>query len=93
MNLEEALKEIERLKEVIQAKDEELEILRKKKNAGRPPRGASWQKTYNEFVKLYEKGLPMVEIVAKSSSSRRTCYRYKAYYESLKKEQQEKDNK
>ena len=32
MNLEQALKEIERLNEIIKAKDEELEILRKKKN-------------------------------------------------------------
>ena len=89
MTLNEALKEIERVNEVIKKQEEELEILRKKKNAGRPPRGASWQKTYNEFVKLYEQGLPMVDIVEQCSTSRRTCYRYKAYYESLKKENKE----
>ena len=35
MNLEEALREIERLKQIIDEKDKEIEALQKKKNAGR----------------------------------------------------------
>ena len=85
MNLEEALKEIERLNQIIKEKDEELEVLRKKKNAGRKPNNAQWQASYNAFVELYEQGLPMVEIVERSECSRRTCYRYKSYYDNLMK--------
>ena len=85
MNLEEALKEIERLNQIIKEKDEELEVLRKKKNAGRKPNNEKWQASYNAFVELYEQGLPMVEIVKRCEASRRTCYRYKSYYDNLMK--------
>ena len=83
MNLEEALKEIERLNQIISEKDKEIELLRKKKNAGRKKNNAQWQESYNEFVKLYEQGVPMVEIVERSECSRRTCYRYKEYYDKM----------
>ncbi len=85
MTLEQALKEIERLNLVIEAKDKELEDLRKKKNAGRKKNNAQWQASYNAFVELYEQGLTMVEIVERSECSRRTCYRYKTYYDNMKK--------
>lgn len=84
MNLEEALKEIERLKRVIKEKDNEIEKLRAKKNAGRKKNNAQWQESYNAFVELYEKGMTMIEIIDKSECSRRTLYRYKAYYEALR---------
>lgn len=90
MNLEEALKEIERLNQIISEKDREIGELRKKKNAGRKKNNAQWQESYNDFVKLYEQGLSMVEIIDKSECSRRTCYRYKAYYDKLMKEKEEK---
>lgn len=89
MNLEEALKEIERLNEILKEKEEEIEALRKKKNAGRKPKNEKWQASYNAFVELYEQGLPMVEIVKRSEASRRTCYRYKTYYENLMKMKKE----
>ena len=85
MNLEEALKEIERLESVIEEKDREIAELRKKKNAGRKKNNAQWQESYDVFVSLYEQGLSMVEIESKVESSRRTLYRYKAYYDALKK--------
>lgn len=85
MTLEQALKEIERLNLVIEAKDKELEDLRKKKNAGRKKNNAKWQASYNAFVELYEQGLSMSEIVEHSTCSRRTCYRYKTHYDNLKK--------
>lgn len=85
MNLEEALNEIERLNQIIAEKDKEIEGLRKKKNAGRKKNNEQWQTSYNAFVELYEQGIPMVEIVERSECSRRTCYRYKEYYDNLNK--------
>ena len=84
MNLEEALVEIARLNQIIKLKDEERENLKKQKNAGRKKNNEQWQKSYNAFVELYESGLPMVEIINLSECSRRTCYRYKEYYDRLK---------
>ena len=81
MNLEEAIKEIERLEKVILEKDREIEKLRQKKNAGRKKNNVQWQESYRAFVELYESGMTMIEIIDKSECSRRTLYRYKAYYE------------
>lgn len=89
MKLEEALKEIERLNRVIIEKDREIKRLRSQKNAGRKKNNAQWQESYNAFVELYENGMSMVEIVDKSECSRRTLYRYKAYYEALRKGENE----
>lgn len=85
MTLEEALKEIERLNYIIEDQQKEIEKLRLKKNAGRKPNNEKWQKSYNAFVELYEQGLTMAEIVEQSECSRRTCYRYKTYYDNMKK--------
>ena len=85
MTLQDALREIERLQEVIRQKDIEIEELKKKKNAGRKKNNTQWQESYNAFVELYEQGLSMVEIIDKSECSRRTCYRYKSYYDNLNK--------
>ena len=85
MNLEAALKEIERLNRIIAEKDREIERLREQKKAGRKKNNAQWQESYNRFVELYENGMSMVEIIDSSECSRRTLYRYKAYYEALKK--------
>ncbi len=85
MTLEEALKEIERLNLIIEDQEKEIEKLRLKKNAGRKPNNEKWQKSYNAFVTLYEQGFSMAEIVEQSSCSRRTCYRYKTYYDNMKK--------
>jgi ACT domain-containing protein len=42
---------------------------------------------YNDFVVKYEGGMAIMEIVAEGDISRRTAYRYKAYYDELKKMQ------
>ena len=42
-------------------------------------------KSYNDFVALYEDGLTIMDIVDRGDISRRTAYRYKAYYDGLKK--------
>lgn len=85
MTLEEALKEIERLNWIIADQEKEIEKLKQKKNAGRKPFNEKWQKSYNAFVILYEQGLSMAEIIEQSACSRRTCYRYKTYYDNMKK--------
>ena len=45
---------------------------------------ATWTASYNDFVAKYEKGMPIMEIVSNSDISRRTAYRYKAYYDEMK---------
>lgn len=40
--------------------------------------------SYNNFVVKYEKGMSIMEIVSNSEISRRTAYRYKAYYDEMK---------
>lgn len=85
MTLEEAQKEIERLNYIIEDQKKEIEHLRQQKTAGRKPKNEKWQASYHAFVELYEQGLSMAEIVEQSDCSRRTCYRYKTYYDNLKK--------
>ena len=47
-------------------------------------KNGTWR-IYNDFVAKYEKGMPIMEIVSNSDISRRTAYRYKAYYDEMKK--------
>ena len=39
---------------------------------------------YNDFAGKYESGMTINEIVEEGDISRRTAYRYKAYYDELK---------
>lgn len=82
--LEEALKYIYKLEEENQTLHEELEYYRSQKPAGRKKHDASWTASYNDFVGKYENGMTIMEIVSQGDISRRTAYRYKAYYEALK---------
>ena len=41
--------------------------------------------SYNDFVVKYESGMTIMEIVNQGEISRRTAYRYKAYYDELRK--------
>lgn len=43
---------------------------------------------YNDFVVKYESGMKIKEIVENSDMSRRTAYRYKAYYDEVKKKEE-----
>ena len=43
---------------------------------------------YNDFVIGYESGMPMVEIAKRNNVSERTIYRYKAYYDKMKKKEE-----
>ena len=81
--LEEALKYISELEKENKVLREELERYRSQKPAGRKKHDASWTASYNDFVVKYEDGMTIMEIVNQGDISRRTAYRYKAYYEAL----------
>ena len=82
--LEEALEHISELEVENKALREELEHYRALKPAGRKKHDATWTASYNDFVVKYEDGMTIMEIVNQGDISRRTEYRYKAYYEALK---------
>ncbi|MBO4495718.1 MAG: helix-turn-helix domain-containing protein [Clostridiales bacterium] len=83
--LEAALKRIEELEKENADLKEEITYLRKRKASGRQRHNAKWLAIYNDFVICYEKGMTMVEIAKRNGISERSIYRYKAYYEEMKK--------
>ncbi|MBO4458639.1 MAG: helix-turn-helix domain-containing protein [Butyrivibrio sp.] len=89
ITLEVALKRISELEEENAKLKEELEYYKSKKFAGRQKHDEHWMRSYNDFVIQYESGMTIMEIVNQSAISRRTAYRYKAYYEEMKKMQEE----
>ncbi len=82
--LEEALQYISQLESENKALREEVERYRAMGRAGRKKHDATWTASYNDFVVKYESGMTIMEIVDQSEISRRTAYRYKAYYEEMK---------
>ena len=83
--LEEALYRIEELEEENRKLREELDEYRKRKMSGRKKHDNKWKLSYNDFAVKYEAGMSIVEIVEQGEISRRTAYRYKAYYDELHK--------
>lgn len=83
MNLEQALIRIQELEEENATLRDRLTQYENRDRSGRKKHDAKWQASYNEWVVLYEQGMPIMEIVEKTDFSRRTCYRYKSYYDSL----------
>ena len=83
--LESALKRIAELEKENADLKEEIAYLRKRKASGRQRHNAKWMAIYNDFVICYEKGMTMVEIARRNGISERSIYRYKAYYEEMKK--------
>ena len=83
--LEEALKYIAELERENKVLREEVEHYRSRNRAGRKKHDETWQASYNDFVVKYESGMTIMEIVNLGEISRRTAYRYKAYYDSLAK--------
>lgn len=81
MTLEQALKRIDELEQENACLKEELANI---KTRGRQAHDAKWTASYNDFVTKYEDGMTISEIVADSTISRRTAYRYLAYYKSLR---------
>lgn len=84
--LEEALNYIAKLEGENRLLREELEQYRFRKRAGRKKHDKAWTASYNDFVMKYESGMAIMEIVAQGEISRRTAYRYKAYYDEVQKE-------
>lgn len=82
---DDALKRIAELEEENIKLREEIEYYKSKKFAGRQKHDEHWMRSYNDFVIQYENGMTIMEIVAKGEISRRTAYRYKAYYDEIKK--------
>ena len=81
--LEEAMKRIGELEKENAELRAELEDYRGRKFAGRQKHDAKWTESYNDFVIQFESGKSIMEIVAEGRISRRTAYRYKAYYDEL----------
>ena len=88
--LEDALERIKELEKENKKLREELEYYRNRNYGGRKKHDETWMASYNDFVSKYKNGMTLMEIVAEGKISRRTAYRYKAYYEELKKMQEGK---
>ncbi|WP_242845817.1 resolvase [Butyrivibrio sp. AE2005] len=82
--LEDALKRISELEAENANLKAELEEYRGRKFAGRQKHDAAWTQSYNDFAVKFESGMTIMEIVAEGKISRRTAYRYKAYYDALR---------
>ena len=84
VTLEDALKRIAELEKENVELREELEYYKNRKMSGRQKHNAKWMAIYNDFVACYESGMTMVEIAKRNKVSERTIYRYKAYYDKMK---------
>ena len=83
--LEAALKRIAELESENEKLREELEYYKNRKMSGRQKHNAKWMAIYNDFVAGYESGMTMIEIAKRNNVSERTIYRYKAYYDKMRK--------
>ena len=86
--LEEALNRIKELEAENKQLLSELEYYRNRNYGGRKKHDEAWMAAYNDFVVKYERGMKIMEIVENSDMSRRTAYRYKAYYDEVKKKEE-----
>lgn len=84
ITLEEALKRIKELENENSELREELECYKNRKLSGRQKHNAKWMAIYNDFVAGYESGMTMIEIAKRNNVSKRTIYRYKAYYDKMR---------
>ena len=83
--LEKALNYIAELEAENRSLREELEYYKSRKPSGRKKHDETWMASYNDFAVKYEDGMTIMEIVNQGDISRRTAYRYKAYYDAMKK--------
>ena len=84
-SFETMLKRIEELEKENAELREKLEYYTSRKLSGRQKHNAKWMAIYNDFVEGYASGMTMVEIAKRNHVSERTIYRYKAYYEKMRK--------
>ena len=83
--LEQAVERINELEKENHMLRQELENLQERKPVGRKVHDEKWMKAYNEFVSDYESGMTIENIAKKGDVSKRTAYRYLAYYKELNK--------
>lgn len=83
--LDEALERIKELEKEVAELKAENEKLRKRNFGGRKKHDEAWMEAYNDFMLKYESGMTLMEIVEEGDVSRRTAYRYLAYYRELQK--------
>ena len=81
--LEDALNRICELESENQTLREELEKYKNISPAGRKKHDEIWMASYQDFAVKYESGMTIMEIVNEGLISRRTAYRYKAYYDEV----------
>ena len=81
--LEQAKLRIKELEQEVAALKAENEILRSRNYGGRKKHDETWQAAYNDFVVKYESGRTIMEMVSNGEISRRTAYRYLAYYREM----------
>lgn len=81
--LEEAMSYISELEAENRTLREELEQFRSRKRSGRKKHDEAWMASYNDFTVKFESGMSIMEIVNQGEISRRTAYRYKAYYDEM----------
>lgn len=84
--LEDAIKRIHELEHECAMLRNQINIYENKVQPGRKPHNEKWQADYAVFVELYEKGESIPSIIENTPFSRRTIYRYKKYYDTLKAE-------
>ena len=74
------INELEQENEELKA---EIERLKARNLGGRKRHNEAWMASYQEFAIKYEAGMTIMEIVKEGQISRRTAYRYKAYYDEM----------
>ena len=83
IRIEELERENEELRIQNKVLSKELEVYRAKNVGGRKKHDATWTESYNDFAIKYGEGMTIMEIVDESNISRRTAYRYKAFYDEV----------
>ena len=81
--LEEAMTHIDELEIENEELRAEIERLKARHLGGRKRHNAAWMASYQEFAIKYEAGMTIMEIVKEGQISRRTAYRYRAYYDEM----------
>ena len=89
--LEEAKMRINELEKENEELKAEIERLKARNLGGRKRHNEAWMASYQEFALKYEAGMTIMEIVKEGQISRRTAYRYKAYYDEMINQVQETD--
>lgn len=81
--LEEAMTHIDELEIENEELRAEIERLKARNLGGRKRHNAAWMASYQEFAIKYEAGMTIMEILKEGQISRRTAYRYRAYYDEM----------